>query len=91
MTRRKGQRTPAQNEREFPLIVEMAVPPNGFGRKLDAMHAFHSERGLEARRGCGRRHAEQDFVRWCFANHEDAKFFAQTFGGVLVKDRRERP
>jgi hypothetical protein len=42
----RGERTAAQNERDFPHIVELQVPPNGFGVKLDAMYAFHRERNL---------------------------------------------
>jgi len=76
-----GERTAAQNEREFPHIVELQVPPNGFGAQLDAMYEFHRKRDLEARRGRGERREERNFVRWCFANRSDAEAFAKTFGG----------
>jgi hypothetical protein len=81
MTQRKGRRTPVQNEREYPHIVEMAVPPNGLGTKLDAMYDFHRERGIEARRGRGSRRDVQDFVWCCFANRSDADAFQKAFGG----------
>jgi hypothetical protein len=58
---------------------ELAVPPNGFGMKLDAMYAFHRERNLEAHRGRGERRDNQDYVR--FANRGDAEDFAKVFGG----------
>jgi hypothetical protein len=54
MTQRRGERTAAQNERDFPKIVEFEVPPNGFGVKLDPMYEFHCQRGLETRRGRGK-------------------------------------
>jgi hypothetical protein len=53
MTRRKGERSAAHNERDFPHIVEFEVPSNGFGVRLDAMYEFHRQRGLETRRGRG--------------------------------------
>ena len=79
--RRRGERTTAQNERDFPKIVELEVPPNGFGVKLDSMYEFHRQRGLETLRGRGQRRDNQDYVRWCFANRGDAEVFAKVFGG----------
>jgi hypothetical protein len=49
MTQRKGERTTRQNEREYPNIVELPVPPNGFRAKLDLIQEFHRERGLDIR------------------------------------------
>jgi len=83
--RYKGQRTPAQNEREFRHIVELAVPPGGFRARLDEMYAFHASHGLEPRRGRGQRRGDQDFVRWCFAGRSHAEAFATAFGGKLIK------
>jgi hypothetical protein len=80
----RGERTAAQNEREFPHIVEMAVPPGGFRAQLDSMYDFHRERDIEARRGRGQRRDNQDFVRWCFGNHDDAEDFKKLFGGTLI-------
>jgi hypothetical protein len=80
VTRRKGERTSRTNEREFPNIVELPVPPNGFGKTLDLIHEFHSERGLDIRRGRGQRRNDQDFVRWCFASCADAEAFKTKFG-----------
>jgi hypothetical protein len=42
------------NERDYPHIVELAVPSGGFRSKSDEMVAFHRELGVEARRGRGR-------------------------------------
>jgi hypothetical protein len=52
MTRRKGEITARMNERDYPHIVELAVPSGGFRSKWDEMVAFH--RDIEARRGRGR-------------------------------------
>ena len=64
MVRRKGERTSRANERHFPNIVELQVPPNGFGAKLDLFYRFRLDRGLQARHGRGQRRGEHDFVRW---------------------------
>lgn len=80
MTRRKGERTTAQNERECPNIIELKMPPNGLGAKLDLIHEFHRQRGLDIRGGLGQRRNDQDFVRWCFANREDVEVFEKRFG-----------
>ena len=71
-------------ERDFPHMVEFTVPPGGLGRRLDAMYAFHAERGIQPRHGRGRRDAEgRDYVRWCFDNRDVADDFAcnSTAGG----------
>ena len=75
MTQRKGERTTAQYARDSPYIVELKIPPNGLGTKLDLIHEFHRKRGLDIRRGRGQRRDDQDYVRWCFANHNDAEAF----------------
>lgn len=84
MTQRRGERTAVQNERDFPYIVELPVPPNGFGAKLDSMYEFHREHGIQDARGRGQRRNEGDFVRWCFGKLDDAKEFSKAFGGELL-------
>lgn len=84
MARRKGERTARNNERQFPNIVELPMPSGGFGSRLDAMHDFHSERGLGSLRGQLQRRDDQEFVRWCFAESGDAEAFLQQFGGRLI-------
>jgi hypothetical protein len=68
MTRRKGEITARMNERDYPHIVELALPDGGFGRELDAMHDFRRLRGIERRRGRRQRRDDREFVRWCFAS-----------------------
>jgi hypothetical protein len=48
MARYKGRPSSKAFKREFPHIVEVAVPPRGLGKRLDLMHSFHTERGIKA-------------------------------------------
>lgn len=81
MARYKGRPSSKAVERDYPHIVEMPVPPMGFGRDLAAMHCWHSVRGLVPRNGQGKRVEDTDIVRWCFATPEAADAFREEFGG----------
>jgi hypothetical protein len=70
-------------EREFPYVVEIAVPLGGLGKRLDAMHAFHNVCGIKACLGRGRREDHEDRLRWYFAEPKTAAAFAEKFGGGL--------
>lgn len=48
MARRKGEITGATNERDFPHVVELALPPDGFKSETE-LDAFHLERELQVR------------------------------------------
>jgi hypothetical protein len=85
MTRRKGEITARMNERDYPHIVELVVPPNGFGLRLDAMMAFHRVRRIEDKRGRSSVRDGKHYCRWCFADTETANGFCDTFGGVLLQ------
>ena len=52
VARRKGEITGATNERDFPHVVELALPPDGFKSETE-LDAFHRERELQVRRGRG--------------------------------------
>jgi hypothetical protein len=55
MTRRKREITGlANDEQDFPHLVELAVPPEGFGRSFLDFDAFHRERRIPVRRGRSR-------------------------------------
>ena len=58
MSRRK----PRMNERDYPHIVELALPQGGFRARSDAMLAFHRERHIQIRRGLGRNDDGQFYV-----------------------------
>ena len=63
-------------------MVEIIVPLGGLGKLLDAMHAFHAERGIRSQNGRSRRDEEgRDHIRWCFADPATADAFAVQFNG----------
>jgi hypothetical protein len=65
--RYKGQRSATMNERNFPHIVEIVVPPGGLGKTLDATYDFHSRNRIQAKRGQGaiyKRPEFQSLVLW---------------------------
>ena len=80
----KGQIKSTEIERRYPHIVELMVPSNGFGTRLNEMHRWHTTRGIQTQRGSGRYHKGRHYVRWCFADPEDAKAFQKEFGGELI-------
>jgi hypothetical protein len=82
MPRYKGGQNPKVVERDFPYIVEVAVPPTGLGKQLDVMYGWHFLRGIEVRRGRWRREGNQNFVHWCFADPVIAAAFAAEFGAT---------
>lgn len=85
---------PRRNEQECPHIVEIQVPSDGLGIRLNDMHDWHYARLLEARRGHGRTDVADrevvSYIRWCFEKLQDAEDFRLTFGGALVPPQRSR-
>ena len=81
----KGRIGTKEIERHYPHIVELMVPLNGFGTRLNDMHEWHSIRGIQTHPGSGRYHDGRHYVRWCFADPEDAKAFQKEFGGELIR------
>jgi hypothetical protein len=88
MTRYKGRMSQKAIEREFPHVVEIAVPPGGLGAQLDAMHYFHRARGIQACLGLGRREEGRDYLRWYFTRAIVAVSFLAEFSGVLINPSR---
>ena len=84
MTRYKGRSSSNAIERDFPHIVEVAVPEGGFGKRLDKMYEWHRSRSIQTHQGRGRHEDDRDFVRWCFANGHFATSFAVEFGGTVI-------
>jgi len=68
-------------ERDFPHIVETAVPKRTLSESLDTIYGFHRKHGIAARigqewldeRGC-------HHIRWCFAVPAIASLFKVEFG-----------
>ena len=81
-TRDNGRTKPNAVEAAFPYVVEMKVPPDGFGSLFNAMLAWHQKQEIEARNGPGRFEGGVSIIRWCFANAETAEAFCAQFGGV---------
>jgi hypothetical protein len=50
MSRRKREITGLTNERDFPHLVELAVPPGGFRSAFLEFDAFHRERRIPVER-----------------------------------------
>ena len=85
MARYKGRLRSKTFKRAFPHIVEVAVPRGGLGKRLDAMHTFHAERGIEACLGRGRREENLSFLRWYFTSPTTAEAFASEFHGLYLR------
>jgi hypothetical protein len=50
MTRRKREIIGLRNERDFPHLVELALPPGGFRGVFLEFDAFHRERRIPVQR-----------------------------------------
>ena len=64
--RRKSEFVRLTNERDFPHLVELALPPEGFRDVLLQVDAFHRERRIPVRRGRSPHGAEQFYIRFRF-------------------------
>jgi hypothetical protein len=84
MTRRKLEITAHINERDFPHIVELELPPGGFRNLALEFDAFHHERRIPVRRGRGRHGGEQSSIRFCFPDAATADAFQERFGGTRL-------
>ena len=81
----KARASTRETERHYPHIVELMVPLKGFDTRLNDMHERHTTRGIQSQRGSGHYHKGRHYVRWCFADPEDAKAFQAEFGGKLIR------
>lgn len=79
MSRYKGRQSARSVEQDFPHFVDIAVPPGGLGKKLNAMYDFHAHHGIAPKRGQGRNDANGNVVRWCFADPALAAAFTREF------------
>jgi hypothetical protein len=66
MIRRKSETFRLTNERAFPHLVELALPPEGFRRIFLEVDAFHCEQHIPFRRGRSRHEVKQFYIRFCF-------------------------
>jgi hypothetical protein len=84
MTRRKREIAGLANEQDFPYLVELALPPEGFRSVLLEIDAFHRERRIPVRRGRSRHEVKQVYIRFCFPDAATAEAFRNRFGGECL-------
>ena len=72
------------NERDFPNLVELALPPEGFRSVLLEIDAFHRDRRIAVRRGLNRHEVKQVYIRFCFPDAATADAFRNRFGGECL-------
>jgi hypothetical protein len=90
MSRRKREAVGLANERDFPYLVELAVPPGGFRSVFLEFDAFHREQRIPVRRGRSRHEGERFYIRFCFPNAATADAFRNRFGGKCLTQTRTR-
>jgi hypothetical protein len=91
MSRRKREIVGLTNERDFPHLVELALPPGGFRSVFLEVDAFHRERRIPVRRGRSRHEAEQFYIRFCFPDTATADAFRNRFGGECLTHAPDKP
>ena len=79
------------NERDFPHLVELALPPEGFRSVLLEIDAFHRERRIPVRRGRNRHEVKQVYIRFCFPDAATADGFRERFGGECLTHTPGKP
>jgi hypothetical protein len=90
MIRRKSETFRLTNERDFPYLVELALPPEGFRSVFLEIDAFHRERHLPVRRGRSRHEVKQFYIRFCFPDAATADAFRNRFGGECLTHAPEK-
>ena len=88
MIRRKGESAGRMNERDYPHLVELPLPPAGFGSTSEDMVAFHRERGIQIWHGRGRSDQGRFFVTYCFADSAHADAYRARFVGERLSFKR---
>jgi hypothetical protein len=79
----KGRPSAKTIAHEFPHAVDIRVPVEGLGKRLDAMHEFHALLGITAKLATRKGDDGSDYLCWRFADREIAKTFAAEFSGKL--------
>jgi hypothetical protein len=90
MIRHKARPSAQTIARDFPYVVEISVPEKGLGQRLEAMHEFHTRRGIRARNGPHRQTGSHGYITWCFSESATAETFAAEFKGKL-QSKKLRP
>jgi hypothetical protein len=90
MTRRKSEFIRLTNERDFPHLVELALPPESFRDVLVQIDAFHRDRHIPVRRGRSRYGVKPLYIRFCFPDDATAGAFRNRFGGECLTHAQRR-
>jgi len=69
--------------RDFPFVVKTTVPPGGFGKRLNAMHSFHRDRGIQLAILPHQHDAGGNYLLWCFDSPPIAEKFAEEFSSFI--------
>ena len=80
-----------RTERNFPHLVELALPKKGFRDVVQEIDAFHRERRTPVRRGRNRLKVKQLFIRFCFRDAATADAFRYRFDGERLTSAPEKP
>src|SRR5262249_7087560 len=91
MTRRKREIIGLRNERDFPHLVELPLPPEGFRSIFLEINSSHRERRTQARRGQGRHEVKPFYIRFCFPDAATADAFRNRFGGEYLTHAPDKP
>jgi hypothetical protein len=91
MTRRKREIVCLRNERDFPYVVELALPLGPFRNVFLEIDAFHHERRIPVRRGRSRHEVKQVYIRFCFRETATADAFRNRFGGECLTHGPGKP
>jgi hypothetical protein len=76
MTHRKREIVGLRKERDFPHLLELALPVGPFRSVFQEIDAFHRERRIPVRRGRSRHEVKQVYIRFCFPDAATADAFA---------------
>ena len=88
MTQNKFKSKKLSTERNFPHIIEIALPESGLAANVSReMARFHRSRDIRPRSGPTRTQNGQHYGRWCFSEPAVADAFRKQFGGVGLKSK----
>jgi hypothetical protein len=90
-TRGKREIVGLANEQDFPHLVELALPPEGFRSILLEIDAFHRDRRIPVRRGQNRHEVKQVYIRFCLPDAATAEAFRNRFGGKCLTHAPLKP
>ena len=89
--RRKSEFVRRTNERDFPHLVELVLPLEGFRSVLLEIDAFHRERHIPVRRGRSRYEVKPFYIRFCFPDIATSDAFRNRFGGECLSYAPAKP